>query len=330
MRKERNQNILVVGGAGYIGSHTCLAIHEMGFNPITYDNLARGNEQQVLWGPLEIGDIRDEINLREVIHKYQPEAVIHLGALAYVGESVSHPIDYYDNNVNGTLKLLKVMHEEGIKNIVFSSTCAVYGNPDSLPVTEKHSILPVSPYGRTKWMVEQAIKDHSDAYGLAFFILRYFNAAGADPKGRIGEIHDPEPHLIPRAIKVALRKIESLDIYGDDYPTSDGTCIRDYVHVSDIAQAHLLSLRKLSEGSHSNQIINLGGGGTGYSVREVVQRVEAHLGSVKGEIAPRREGDAEVLLADISKARRVLGWIPEKSSLDNIIETAVEWEKKLG
>ena len=321
-------NVLVTGGAGYIGSHTCLALYEAGFTPITYDNLSRGHKHHVQFGPLEVGDIRDKERLSSVINKYKPITIIHLAALAYVGESMNEPSIYYDNNVNGTLTLLNVMLEEKINNIIFSSTCAVYGNPNNLPVTEKSPIKPVSPYGRTKFMIEQAINDFSCTYGIKYIILRYFNAAGGDSKGHIGENHEPEPHIIPRVIKTALGKIEYFNINGEDYPTPDGTCIRDYIHVSDIAKAHILSFNKLLSGECGNKIINLGGGGRGFSVLEIVKKIEMQLGPIKTKSANRRSGDAVQLYSDITKAKKLLGWSPEKSSLDNIIRTAIKWEKK--
>ncbi|MGD8263581.1 MAG: UDP-glucose 4-epimerase GalE, partial [Desulfobacterales bacterium] len=260
--------ILVTGGAGYIGAHACKALSKTGYTPITYDNLVYGHRSAVKWGPLEEGDISDRQRLESVIDKYKPMAVMHFAAYAYVGESVDNPSKYYHNNVAGSLTLLETMRQCGIDKIIFSSTCATYGMPEQIPITEDHPQNPINPYGRSKLMIEWMLDDFAHAYGLKYVSLRYFNAAGANPDAEIGENHDPETHLIPLVLDVALGRRNHLEIFGTDYDTTDGTCIRDYIHVTDLADAHLLALKYLLDGGQRN-VFNLGNG-NGFSVREVV------------------------------------------------------------
>lgn len=240
---DSNNNILVTGGAGYIGSHTCKALAQAGFTPVSYDNLVYGHRWAVRWGPLEEGDIGDRARLDAVLERYRPAAVMHFAAYAYVGESVLDPGKYYRNNVAGTLTLLEAMRDHGVGHVVFSSTCATYGEPERVPIDEDHPQRPINPYGASKQMIERMLGDFAAAHGLGWIALRYFNAAGADPNSEIGEQHDPETHLIPLALDVAASARPSITIYGDDYETPDGTCIRDYIHVSDLADAHVLALR---------------------------------------------------------------------------------------
>ena len=267
-----SKTILVTGGAGYIGSHTCKALSHAGYTPVTYDNLVYGHRWAVKWGPLEIGDISDRDRLDEVIRVYQPEGVIHFAAYAYVGESVKKPAKYYRNNVAGTLTLLESMHANGVNKIVFSSSCATYGVPEKTPISEEEPQFPVNPYGASKLMVEQMLKDFDSAYGIHFFSLRYFNAAGADLDTEIGESHDPETHLIPLILDAAIGRSSHVQIYGNDYGTPDGTCIRDYIHVVDLANAHIYALDYL-RAHNDSQVVNLGVG-IGHSVKEVINTAE--------------------------------------------------------
>jgi UDP-arabinose 4-epimerase len=318
--------VLVTGGAGYIGSHTCKELARAGYLPVTYDNLECGHEWAVRWGPLERGDIRDGARLAGVIARYRPTAAIHLAAHAYVGESVRDPARYYANNVAGTLSLLEALRASGVDQVVVSSTCATYGVPDRLPIDEEHTQRPVNPYGHTKRMIEQILRDYDAAYGLRHVVLRYFNAAGADPDAEIGEDHNPETHLIPLAIDVALRRRDALQIFGDDYPTPDGTAVRDYIHVVDLATAHVRAL-KLLEGQNASASFNLGTG-CGYSVREIVAAVEqATGGKVTTCICPRRAGDPPALVAAPGRARELLDWQPSYSDLDTIVWSAVRWSR---
>lgn len=320
------RNILVTGGAGYIGSHTCKALRIHGYTPITYDNLSRGHREAVKWGPLEIGDLADQARLGEVMARYNPEAIIHFAALAYVGESIDNPGKYYRNNVAGTLSLLDAAHRNGIEKIVFSSTCATYGVPDRLPISEASPQQPINPYGMSKLMVERVLSDYQRAYGLRAIVLRYFNAAGADPEGEVGESHSPETHLVPIVIDVALRRRDRVTIFGADYDTHDGTCIRDYVHVSDLADAHVLALRRL-EVESDLLALNLGNG-RGFSVREVIAAVERATGTkIVAEYGPRRPGDPACLIASAEKAQNLLGWHAKFSRIDQIIDTAVRWHR---
>lgn len=321
------RHILVTGGAGYIGSHACKALRQAGYTPVCFDNLAYGHRWAVQWGPLEVGDIGDRPRLDAVFQQYQPEAILHFAAFAYVGESVENPGKYYRNNVAGTLTLLEAMRDHGVNKIIFSSTCATYGIPDAVPITEEHAQHPINPYGASKLMVERMLQDFDCAHGLKSVALRYFNAAGADPDGEIGEDHDPETHLIPLVLDVALGKRESVSIFGADYETPDGTCIRDYIHVSDLADAHVRALQYL-EGGGTSTAFNLGNG-AGFSVQEVINRAEAVTGqAIAVATAPRRAGDPPVLVGSAEKARRVLGWNPLYPDLKSILKSAWNWEKK--
>lgn len=316
--------ILVTGGAGYIGSHAGKALARAGHEPVVYDNLTNGHEWAVKWGPLERGDILDRERLSSVLEKHRPSAVIHFAAFAYVGESVENPAKYYRNNITGTLNLLDAMRASRIDKLVFSSTCATYGLPRSLPLREDNPQVPINPYGRTKLAIEQAIADYGHAYGLSSISLRYFNAAGADPEGEIGEQHDPETHLIPLVLQAAAGLRDSVTVYGGDYDTADGTCIRDYIHVSDLAQAHVLALGALGE-KRGMVPYNLGIG-RGISIREILEAAERVTGrTIRRHIGPRRVGDPPALYADASLVRRELGWVPRHSDLSFIIETAWKW-----
>jgi len=313
--------ILVTGGAGFIGSHICKALACAGMVPVTYDNLSTGHIDSVRWGPLIQADIADGARLRHVMAEYSPDCVIHCGANAYVGESVEKPSIYYRNNVIGSLSLLDACLDCGIDRIVFSSSCATYGIPEMLPIGEKTPQQPVNPYGRTKLIFEMALEDYAAAYGIRFAALRYFNAAGADPEGQLAERHYPETHLIPRALLAASGRIESLDIFGIDYSTNDGTCVRDYIHVSDLAQAHLAAVRHLLVGGNSLSL-NLGSG-RGTSVGEILNAVKRKTGHrVPIRCQPRRAGDPPVLFADTKRARLELDFMPTLSDIDTIIRTA--------
>jgi UDP-arabinose 4-epimerase len=317
-------NILVTGGAGYIGSHTCKALARAGFTPVTYDNLCYGHRWAVRWGPFEEGDIGDRRRLDEVMAQYQPAAVMHFAAFAYVGESVESPAKYYRNNVAGSLTLIEAALEHGVGKLVFSSTCATYGVPTGSPISEDHPQHPINPYGASKLMVERMLRDCDHAYGLRSISLRYFNAAGADVDGEVGESHDPETHLIPLIFDAAVGKRAHITVYGDDYGTPDGSCIRDYIHVADLADAHVLALQALGEGAQTDAF-NLGNGG-GFSVFEVIERAQAMVGKkIPMRVGPRRAGDPPRLVGDSTKARDVLGWTPNYAGLDQIIETAWKW-----
>ncbi len=318
------KNVLVTGGAGYIGSHTCKALHAAGFTPISVDNMVYGHPWAVRWGDLAKGDIRDRDFLDSVFAKYKPVAVLHFAAFTYVGESVTDPGKYYDNNLSGTISLLEAMRNAGCSKIIFSSTCAVYGQPQSVPMDENTPKNPINPYGRCKLMVEQALKDYSEAYETGYAALRYFNAAGASPDNEIGEDHDPETHLIPLVIEAAMGKREHISIFGTDYPTPDGTAVRDYIHVTDLADAHVRALVHLLEGGKSLEL-NLGTG-AGFSVREVIKAV----GQVAGREVPfveaaRRAGDPPQLVAKARLAHKVLGWTCQHSDLETIVRSAWNW-----
>lgn len=321
--------LLVTGGAGYIGSHCVkqlLADTDSGWSVVTLDNLSTGFRRFVR-GEFVEASTADRARVLETLRRYDVRAVMHFAASAYVGESVSDPEKYYDNNVAAALSLLSAMREAGVQQFIFSSSCATYGLPQRLPLDETHPLAPVSPYGFTKRVVEAMLSDFSHAYGLRYVSLRYFNASGADPQGDIGESHDPETHLIPLALQAAAGQAPPLQVFGTDYDTPDGTCIRDYVHVNDISRAHLLALGYLQAGGGS-QVFNIGSE-SGYSVREVIdccQRVTGRpVPMVEG---PRRAGDPAQLVADATKIRRELGWVPQYQSLDRIIETAWAWEQR--
>lgn len=319
--------ILVVGGAGYIGSHACKALAAAGHQPVVYDNLSTGHADFVKWGPLEVGDIRDADRLGDVMGKHAPDLVMHFAALAYVGESVAEPAKYYDVNVNGTGTLLRVMLDHGVKRIVFSSTCATYGIPDAMPIAETTPQDPINPYGYTKLVVERMLRDFETAYGLQWAALRYFNAAGCDADGEIGEDHDPETHVIPLALMSAMGQRPAFKLFGDDYPTRDGSPVRDYIHVTDLASAHLKAAEYLVSGKPSIAM-NLGTG-NGTTVFELVAAIERVSGrKVPLEIAPRRPGDPPELYASAQRAADVLGWVPEHSSLDEIVATALQWLRR--
>ncbi len=320
------KKILVTGGAGYIGSHVCKQLAHMGYEPVTYDNLDRGHRELVKWGPLEEGDILNGGRLAEVMHQYQPEAVMHFAALCYVGESVQKPELYRRVNVYGGMSLLNAMTLCGVNKIIFSSTCATYGEPREVPITESHPQNPVNPYGETKLEMEQAIIEWAESTGGTAVMFRYFNAAGADPDSDTGECHEPETHLIPLALQAAAGDIEALMIHGDDYPTPDGTCIRDYIHVTDLADAHVLGLDQPQVAGETN-VFNLGNG-NGFSVREVISAVETVTGRpVPVQVGDRRVGDPPRLVGDSSLAREDLGWNPQRDDLETIIETAWKWYK---
>jgi len=318
------RRVLVTGGAGYIGSHTCKALAQAGYVPVTIDNFVYGHDWAVKWGPLEKGDIGDAEFVARVIRQHRVEAVVHFAGYAYVGESMSEPAVYFRNNLINSLCLLEAMHDCGVQHMVFSSTCATYGIPEAVPIAEDHPQRPVNPYGESKLFVERALHWHGAAYGLRSVALRYFNAAGADPEGEIGEDHDPETHLIPLAIAAALGQRSELQIFGNDYPTADGTAVRDYVHVTDLASAHVRALDYLLRGGTSTAL-NLGTS-TGHSVREVIAAVERASGrKVPAREAPRRAGDPPQLVAAPGRAREVLGWEPRHSDIDTIVSTALRW-----
>jgi UDP-arabinose 4-epimerase len=315
------RRVLVTGGAGFIGSHTCKALAAAGIEPITLDNLESGHRDAVRWGPLVVADIADRTAVATTIAQYEPEAVIHFAAYAYVGESVSDPSKYYRNNVAGTIALLDACRSADVRSVVFSSTCATYGAPSVLPIVEATPQQPINPYGRTKLMVEQILADQAEAYGLRYVALRYFNACGADPDGEIGERHSPETHLIPRALMAAAGALPTLQVFGDDYPTPDGTCIRDYIHVSDLARAHVLALEHLRRGGE-NLAVNLGTG-RGTSIREIVgaiRRITAR--EVPLSFEARRVGDPPSLYADPTLARERLGFVAQYSDVDTIVRTS--------
>jgi UDP-arabinose 4-epimerase len=319
-----SETVLVTGGAGYIGSHACKALALAGYEPVVYDNLSRGHREAVRWGPLVEGDVADRGSVAAALKKHHALAVMHFAAFAYVGESVTDPAVYYRNNLVGTLSLLDAMVETGVDKIVFSSTCATYGNPAEVPMRESTPQLPVNPYGDTKLAIERALHWYGEAYGLRSASLRYFNAAGADPGGEIGELHDPETHLIPLILQAALGQRPHIDIYGTDYPTPDGTAIRDYIHVQDLADAHLRALEHLAAGRESTAL-NLGTG-CGYSVREVIRVAETVSGrSISCRETPRRPGDPPALVADPSLAAELLGWRAQVSDLETIVRTALAW-----
>jgi UDP-arabinose 4-epimerase len=316
-------NILVTGGAGYIGSHACKAIAASGLRPVSYDNLSRGHREAVKWGPLEVGDVGDTGRVREVLQSYQPIAVMHFSAFAYVGESVANPLLYYRNNTGATAALLQAIRDYQPLPFVFSSTCATYGVPDNIPISESHPQRPINAYGRSKLVVEWMLEDCASAYGLRWAALRYFNAAGSDPDGEIGETHDPETHLIPLALNAA-RDGTTLQIFGTDYDTPDGTCVRDYVHVADIAAGHLQALDYLLKGGAS-AAFNLANE-RGYSVREVIATAEqVSRRVIHSEVAPRRDGDPPILIGSAQKARQMLGWKPIRSTIEHQIEDAWRW-----
>ena len=319
------KNILVIGGAGYIGSHTVRALAKRGYNPVVFDNLSKGHREAVKNFPFEQGDLQDKKRLSEVFKKHRIEAVMHFAAFIEVGESVQNPAKYYQNNTAGVLNLLQALIENQIPYFVFSSTAAIFGEPVREKIDETHPQHPINPYGNSKLMVEKMLADFDVAYGLKSTALRYFNASGADDSGEIGESRSPETHLIPLILQTAIGKRKSIKIFGTDYPTADGTCIRDYVHVNDLARAHILALEKMEKDKVSERF-NLGSG-NGYSVAELIAKAKEITGvDFAVEQAPRRAGDPAVLVADATKAKRVLGWQPEYD-LTRIIQTAWNWEQ---
>lgn len=316
--------VLVTGGAGYIGSHTAKALALGGIEPVVYDNLSLGHQGAVKWGPLVTADLADAEAIRKALITYDVEAVIHFAAYAYVGESVEKPRKYFQNNVANALHLLDAMLDVGVSRIIFSSTCATYGIPNCVPIAEDHPQHPVNPYGDSKLFVEHAMRWYGEAYGMRWVALRYFNAAGADPDGEIGENHTPETHLIPLAIQASLGG-SPLRVFGTDYPTADGTAVRDYIHVSDLAEAHVKAVHYLTSGGRS-RAFNLGTG-RGYSVCDVVRTIERISGRpVPTQAFPKRAGDPPILIADASVAARELNWRPKWSELDTICETALRWQ----
>ncbi len=322
--------ILVTGGAGYIGSHSVLSLQQAGYEVIVLDNLVYGHQdlvEEVLGAKLIVGDTSDRHLLQQVFADHKIDAVMHFAAYAYVGESVTQPAKYYRNNVLGTLTLLEAMLEAGVNKFVFSSTCATYGVPESVPITEDQPQNPINPYGATKLMVERILQDFSSAYSLRSVCLRYFNAAGADPEGRLGEDHNPETHLIPLVLQTALDHRESISIFGTDYDTPDGSCVRDYIHVLDIAQAHILALEYLIKDGKTD-VFNLGNG-NGFSVKEVIETARKITGKeIKAETSDRRPGDPPALVGSGAKARQILGWQPQYSDLEDIIAHAWQWHQK--
>jgi UDP-glucose 4-epimerase len=320
--------LLVVGGAGYIGSHMVKHLLRRGCDVVTFDNLSTGHRDAVLGGEFVLGDLADHDALDALFTQYRFDAVFHFASFIQVGESVKEPAKYYANNVVNTLKLLDAMVAHGVGRFVFSSTAAVYGEPAYTPIDEAHPKQPINPYGKTKWMVEQILEDYDRAYGLRSIALRYFNAAGADPEGQLGERHDPETHLIPLVLQAASGRRPHISVFGRDYDTPDGTCIRDYIHVSDLADAHWLALNKLMQGADS-AAYNLGNG-NGFSVQQVIDTAARVTGRAIPVVdTPRRDGDPARLVADSSAARQALNWQPARFGLESIIEDAWKWECKL-
>lgn len=318
--------VLVFGGAGYIGSHTCKQLKISGYEPVTFDNLSEGHADLVKWGDLIVGDICNKHNVVAALQAVQPVAAIHFAAHAYVGESVEDPSKYYANNVVGSLNIVQAIREVGNLPLIFSSTCAIYGNPNNVPIIENLPKAPINPYGRSKLMVEQILQDFSSAYDQRSVCLRYFNASGGDAAGETGESHREETHLIPRAILAGLGRINNFCVFGDDYNTPDGSAIRDYIHVTDLADAHVAACHYLLGGGSTDQL-NVGVG-RGYSVLEIIRAVSRHLDNdVPHKIMPCRPGDPPALVADATKIKQVLGFEAHHSDLDNILKTAISWHK---
>ncbi len=318
-------NVLVVGGAGYIGSHMVRKLDRTGHQVVVLDNLSTGHAAAVTAGELIVGEMSDRTLVEAILSDHRIDAVMHFAACALVGESVIEPAKYYRNNVVATLELLEAMRRTAVKQIVFSSTCATYGVPSSIPISELERQLPVNPYGFTKLVIERALADYAAAYNFGYAALRYFNAAGAAPTGDIGEHHDPESHLIPIVLQTALGQRNSVMVYGDDWPTPDGTCIRDYIHVDDLGSAHLAALERLKKGQGIE--VNLGTG-NGFSVRQVIEACRDVTGhDIAETMGARRAGDPPALVADAKKAKSVLGWQPEYAEVVPIIQTAWKWHQ---
>ena len=323
---EGCKHVLVTGGAGYIGSHAAKALAAKGFIPVTYDNMVYGHRWAVQWGPLVEGDIGDRARLIATIRDYEIKAVMHFAAFTYVGESVARPERYFNNNVIGSLVLLDAAIETGVRHVVFSSSAATYGIPDRVPIDEDAPQSPINPYGETKLIIERALRWYGAAHGITWAALRYFNAAGADLDGQLGEIHRPETHLIPLVLQAVLSG-DAVDVYGSDYPTRDGTCVRDYIHVTDLADAHVAALEYLVNGGAS-VALNLGTG-HGYTVREVIQTAQKITGGeVPHRITERRPGDTDTLIADPARAERILDWKPQRSTLESIVASAWAWHSQ--
>lgn len=319
--------ILIAGGAGYIGSHVNKMISRKGYDTVVLDNLIYGHKEFVKWGKFYKCDLCDVKETEKIFKSNKIDAVMHFSAYTYVGESVADPSKYYKNNVSNTLNLLDVMVKYGVKKFIFSSTCATYGFPIEIPITESHPQNPINPYGKTKLMIEKILEDYDKAYGLKYINLRYFNASGADPELEIGEWHNPETHLIPLAVYNALGLTPNITVFGTDYDTDDGTCVRDYIHVNDLAKAHILALEYLNENNKSDSF-NLGNG-KGFSVKKIIDTVEKVSGlKLNVEYGKRREGDPAVLVGSSKKAIKVLGWKPEFYKIEDIVETAYLWHKK--
>lgn len=321
------KNVIVTGGAGYIGSHTCKELYESGYNPVVIDNLSTGNKEHLLWGDFEFGDIGDKEFLVKVFTKYKPLGIIHFAASSLVGESITNPNKYYLNNCFNSLNLLEAMKECHLDKIIFSSTCAIFGIPKKDLIDESCEKNPINSYGRSKLVIEGMLQDYDIAHGIKSVSLRYFNACGASKCGKIGEKHDPETHLIPLVIDTSLGKRKEIKIFGTDYPTRDGTCVRDYIHVEDLANAHVKSLEYIFKHNKSNQF-NLGVG-EGFTVKEIIDCVSKTQDTKVNAIeVDRRDGDPAILIADNKKAKNLLGWNPENSDITNIITSAVNWHKK--
>jgi UDP-glucose-4-epimerase GalE len=319
--------ILVAGGAGYIGSQTVRELQRTEFRPVVFDNLSSGHREAVGEVELVVGDLRDPESIRRIFEKHDFEAVLHFASLIQVGESYANPRKYYLQNLVTSLNLLETALDAGVRRFIFSSSAAVYGVPRNIPLREDHPLDPINPYGRTKEMVERILRDYDRAHGLRYVSLRYFNAAGADPDGGMGERHDPETHLIPNILKAVLGQSPALSVFGTDFPTPDGTAVRDYIHVADLAAAHVLALRHLLDNGRS-EVVNLGTN-RGYSVKEVIAAAEKITGRrVPREVRPRREGDVPVLLASKEKAERLLGWKLRHSDLETILRTAWNWHRR--
>lgn len=320
--------ILIVGGAGYIGSHVNKELNKRGYDTVVFDNLIYGHREAVKWGIFEYGDLHDTARLEQIFNTYDIDSVFHFAAFAYVGESVEKPSKYYNNNVAATLNLLDVMVRHNVKYFVFSSTCATYGQPETMPITEDMAQKPINPYGASKLMVERILEDYEHAYGLNSVCLRYFNAAGDDPDAEIGEMHDPETHIIPLVLDAAIGKRKSIKVFGMDYPTRDGSCIRDYIHVLDLADAHIRALDYMKKTNKSNRF-NLGTS-NGTSVIEIIDAAKKVTGrEIAVEYVERRAGDPAELIGGNEKAREILGWNPKFSDIDTILKDAWKWHQKM-